>query len=131
MKPIATMERSELIFMKEGRRLISPSGHQVRTRYPLSSMIRTILKKLVGRVALEKGSEELGSRLFLLIQDWISKIIRAISTSMKLNAKGRPLPFLDPYAKSLAAWNSELSKTDAVHKVAKAAFVDPSRLGSE
>ena len=27
-----------------GRRLISPSGHQVRTRYPLSSMIRTILK---------------------------------------------------------------------------------------
>ena len=51
-------------------------------------------EKLVGRVALEKGSEALGSRPFLLIQDWIFKIIRAISTSMKLNAKGRPLPSL-------------------------------------
>ncbi|MBM7642728.1 pullulanase [Streptococcus loxodontisalivarius] len=33
---------------------------------------------------------------------------------------------LDPYAKSLAAWNSDIAKQDAAHKVAKAAFVDPS-----
>ena len=36
---------------------------------------------------------------------------------------------LDPYAKSLAEWNSDLADTDPSYKVAKAAIVDPSSLG--
>lgn len=36
---------------------------------------------------------------------------------------------LDPYAKSLAAWNSDLAETDPSYKVAKAAFVEPSEVG--
>ncbi|MBM7636290.1 pullulanase [Streptococcus saliviloxodontae] len=36
---------------------------------------------------------------------------------------------LDPYAKSLAAWNSDTANQDASHKVAKAAFVSPEEYG--
>ncbi|MGT2888329.1 pullulanase [Streptococcus didelphis] len=36
---------------------------------------------------------------------------------------------LDPYAKSLAAWNSELADKGPAYALAKAAFVNPSQLG--
>ncbi len=42
----------------------------------------------------------------------------------QIERQGKTVLVLDPYAKSLAAWNGDL-KTDAAHKVAKAAFVDP------
>ena len=48
----------------------------------------------------------------------------------QIERQGKTVLVLDPYAKSLAAWNSDLAKTDAAHKVAKAAFVDPAKLGS-
>ncbi|MGG6499412.1 UNVERIFIED_CONTAM: hypothetical protein NY603_41480, partial [Bacteroidetes bacterium 56_B9] len=36
---------------------------------------------------------------------------------------------LDPYAKSLAEWNSDLADTDPSYRIAKAAIVDPSEVG--
>ena len=36
---------------------------------------------------------------------------------------------LDPYAKSLAAWNSDDASKGPEHKIAKAAFVDPANYG--
>ena len=36
---------------------------------------------------------------------------------------------LDPYAKSLAAWNSDDTSKGPEHKIAKAAFVDPANYG--
>ena len=36
---------------------------------------------------------------------------------------------LDPYAKSLAAWNSDDANKGPEHKIAKAAFVDPANYG--
>lgn len=38
---------------------------------------------------------------------------------------------LDPYAKSLAEWNSDLIGTDPSYKVAKAAIVDTSTIGNQ
>lgn len=38
---------------------------------------------------------------------------------------------LDPYAKSLAAWNSDLAETDPARKIAKAAILDPSQIGPQ
>jgi len=86
-------------------------------------------EKLVGRVALEKGErgtwkQTLSADSGLDIQDYTGYFYQ-----YEIERQGKTFTVLDPYAKSLAAWNSELAKTDDVHKVAKAAFVDPSRLG--
>ena len=94
-----------------GRRLISPSGHQVRTRYPLSSMIRTILKTSwpCGSRKGERGTwkQTLSADSGLDIQDYTGYFYQ-----YEIERQGKTFTVLDPYAKSLAAWNSELSKTD-------------------
>lgn len=86
-------------------------------------------EKVVGRVALEKGergtwNQTLSDTSGLGIENFTGYFYQ-----YEIERQGKTFTVLDPYAKSLAAWNSDLAKTDAVHKVAKAAFVDLSTLG--
>ncbi len=87
--------------------------------------------KVVGTVALEKGErgtwkQTLDSTNKLGITDFTGYYYQ-----YQIERQGKTILALDPYAKSLAAWNSDLAKTDASHKVAKAAFVNPAKLGPQ
>ncbi len=88
-------------------------------------------EKVVGTVALEKGEkgtwkQTLDTNSGLGISNYTGYYYH-----YQIERQGKTVLVLDPYAKSLAAWNSDLAKTDAAHKVAKAAFVDPAKLGSQ
>ena len=89
-------------------------------------------EKVVGTVALEKGekgtwNQTLDANSGLGISNYTGYYYH-----YQIERQGKTVLVLDPYAKSLAAWNSDLAKTDpAHHKVAKAAFVDPSKLGPQ
>ena len=88
-------------------------------------------EKVVGTVALEKGErgtwkQTLDSTNKLGITDFTGYYYQ-----YQIERQGKTVLALDPYAKSLAAWNSDLAKTDASHKVAKAAFVNPVKLGPQ
>lgn len=86
-------------------------------------------EKVVGKVALQKGErgtwqEILTAHSNLGIEDYTGYFYQ-----YEIERNGKTFVVLDPYAKSLAAWNSDLSKTDPSHKIAKAAFVDPTTVG--
>ncbi len=86
---------------------------------------------VVGTVALEKGEkgtwkQTLDANSGLGISNYTGYYYH-----YQIERQGKTVLVLDPYAKSLAAWNSDLAKTDAAHKVAKAAFVDPAKLGPQ
>ena len=88
-------------------------------------------EKVVGTVALEKGEkgtwkQTLDANSGLGISNYTGYYYH-----YQIERQGKTVLVLDPYAKSLAAWNSDLAKTDPAHKVAKAAFVDPSKLGPQ
>ena len=88
-------------------------------------------EKVVGTVALEKGEkgtwkQTLDENSGLGISNYTGYYYH-----YQIERQGKTVLVLDPYAKSLAAWNSDLAKTDAAHKVAKAAFVDPVKLGPQ
>ena len=88
-------------------------------------------EKVVGTVALEKGEkgtwkQTLDENSGLGISNYTGYYYH-----YQIERQGKTVLVLDPYAKSLAAWNSDLAKTDAAHKVAKAAFVDPAKLGPQ
>ena len=88
-------------------------------------------EKVVGTVALEKGEkgtwkQTLDANSGLGISNYTGYYYH-----YQIERQGKTVLVLDPYAKSLAAWNSDLAKTDATHKVAKAAFVDPAKLGPQ
>ncbi|UJC99590.1 pullulanase [Streptococcus oralis] len=88
-------------------------------------------EKVVGTVALEKREkgtwkQTLDANSGLSISNYTGYYYH-----YQIERQGKTVLVLDPYAKSLAAWNSDLAKTDAAHKVAKAAFVDPSKLGPQ
>lgn len=88
-------------------------------------------EKVVGTVVLEKGEkgtwkQTLDANSGLGISNYTGYYYH-----YQIERQGKTVLVLDPYAKSLAAWNSDLAKTDAAHKVAKAAFVDPSKLGPQ
>ncbi|WP_161980961.1 pullulanase [Streptococcus sp. S784/96/1] len=86
--------------------------------------------KMLGEVAMvasEKGIWQLSltDQNDLGISDY-----RGYYYHYKINRDGKEVLVLDPYAKSLAAWNSDLVSDDnPASKVAKAAFVDPSSIG--
>ena len=87
--------------------------------------------KVVGTVALEKGErgtwkQTLDSTNKLGITDFTGYYYQ-----YQIERQGKTVLALDPYAKSLAAWNSDDAKIDDAHKVAKAAFVDPAKLGPQ
>ncbi|KXU05466.1 pullulanase [Streptococcus oralis] len=88
-------------------------------------------EKVVGTVTLEKGEkgtwkQTLDANSGLGISNYTGYYYH-----YQIERQGKTVLVLDPYAKSLAAWNSDLAKTDAAHKVAKAAFVDPAKLGPQ
>ena len=88
-------------------------------------------EKVVGTVVLEKGEkgtwkQTLDANSGLGISNYTGYYYH-----YQIERQGKTVLVLDPYAKSLAAWNSDLAKTDAAHKVAKAAFVDPAKLGPQ
>ena len=88
-------------------------------------------EKAVGTVALEKGErgtwkQTLDSTNKLGITDFTGYYYQ-----YQIERQGKTVLALDPYAKSLAAWNSDNAKIDDAHKVAKAAFVDPAKLGPQ
>ena len=88
-------------------------------------------EKVVGTIALEKGEkgtwkQTLDENSGLGISNYTGYYYH-----YQIERQGKTVLALDPYAKSLAAWNSDLAKTDAAHKVAKAAFVDPAKLGPQ
>ena len=88
-------------------------------------------EKVVGTVALEKGErgtwkQTLDSTNKLGITDFTGYYYQ-----YQIERQGKTVLALDPYAKSLSAWNSDDAKIDDAHKVAKAAFVDPAKLGPQ
>ena len=88
-------------------------------------------EKVVETVALEKGEkgtwkQTLDANSGLGISNYTGYYYH-----YQIERQGKTVLVLDPYAKSLAAWNSDLAKTDAAHKIAKAAFVDPAKLGPQ
>ncbi|MFS9302971.1 pullulanase [Streptococcus mitis] len=88
-------------------------------------------EKVVGTVALEKGErgtwkQTLNENSGLGISNYTGYYYH-----YQIERQGKTVLALDPYAKSLAAWNSDEAKIDDAHKVAKAAFVDPAKLGPQ
>ena len=88
-------------------------------------------EKVVGTVALEKGEkgtwkQTLDANSGLGISNYTGYYYH-----YQIERQGKTVLALDPYAKSLAAWNSDDAKIDDAHKVAKAAFVNPAKLGPQ
>ena len=88
-------------------------------------------EKVVGTVALEKGEKGTGKQTLDANSGLGISNYTGYYYHYQIERQGKTVLVLDPYAKSLAAWNSDLAKTDAAHKVAKAAFVDPAKLGPQ
>lgn len=88
-------------------------------------------EKVVGTVALEKGEKGTWKQTLDANSDLGISNYTGYYYHYQIERQGKTVLVLDPYAKSLAAWNSDLAKTDVTHKVAKAAFVDPSKLGPQ
>lgn len=87
--------------------------------------------KVVGKIAMTKGdkgqwSASLTSSLGLGISDY-----RGYYYHYEITRGKETVLALDPYAKSLAQWNSDLIGTDPSYKVAKAAIVDTSAIGNQ
>lgn len=85
--------------------------------------------KVVGKLAMTKGDKgqwdlELNGQSGLGIADY-----RGYYYHYEITRDGQSVLVLDPYAKSLAEWNSDLADTDPAYHIAKAAIVDPSEVG--
>lgn len=85
--------------------------------------------RVVGELEMIKGDKgqwdlKLTDQSNLGISDY-----RGYYYHYKITRNGESVLVLDPYAKSLAEWNSELADQDKSYKVAKAAFVDPKEVG--
>ncbi len=83
----------------------------------------------IGKVAMTKGEHgewhvQLRVETTLNISDY-----RGYYYHYEITRGQDKVLVLDPYAKSLAVWNSELAEKDPSYRVAKAAFVDPSEVG--
>ncbi|SQG82435.1 peptidoglycan linked protein (LPXTG motif), pullulanase [Streptococcus uberis] len=87
--------------------------------------------KVLGKVTMVKGdkgqwSTQLTSASELGISDYTGYYYH-----FEIIRDGKSYLVLDPYAKSLAAWNSDLADQGPAYAVAKAAFVRPSSLGPQ
>ncbi|MDG3143452.1 pullulanase [Streptococcus suis] len=85
--------------------------------------------KVVGKLAMTKGDKgqwdlELNSQSGLGIADY-----RGYYYHYEITRGDQSVLVLDPYAKSLAEWNSDLADTDPSYRIAKAAIVDPAEVG--
>ena len=87
--------------------------------------------KVVGKIAMVKGdkgqwSAALTQESGLGVSDY-----RGYYYHYEITRGDETVLALDPYAKSLAEWNSDLIGTDPSYKVAKAAIVDTSTIGNQ
>lgn len=85
--------------------------------------------RVLGKVAMIKGdkgqwSVQLNQTSSLGIRDF-----RGYYYHYEINREGKTTLVLDPYAKSLAEWNSEMADKGPSYAIAKAAFVDQSQIG--
>ena len=88
-------------------------------------------EKVVGTVALEKGERGTWKQTLDSTNKFGITDFTGYYYQYQIERQGKTVLALDPYAKSLAAWNSDDAKIDDAHKVAKAAFVDPAKLGPQ
>ncbi|MFS9337358.1 pullulanase [Streptococcus intermedius] len=116
---------------------ISQAGKQVDVTFwsPSADQVDLVIydknnqNKVVGKVAMTKGEAgtwkgTLTSQTNLGIKDY-----RGYFYHYEITRGGKKVLALDPYAKSLAAWNSEDAEKGESYKIAKAAFVEPSEYG--
>lgn len=92
---------------------------------------KTDQTKVVGKIAMTKGTKgewttTLSATTGLNIPDF-----RGYYYHYEITRGTQSVLVLDPYAKSLAAWNSSLANTDLSYKVAKAAIVDVAAIGEQ
>lgn len=105
--------------------LWSPSAEQV----DLVLYDKRDPNRVVGTLPLTRGDKgqwdlQLNLSSGLGIEDY-----RGYFYHYQITRQGEKVLVLDPYAKSLAAWNSELADQGLANRVAKAAIVDPSEVG--
>lgn len=105
--------------------LWSPSAEQV----DLVLYDKLDPNRVVGTLPLTRGDRgqwdlQLNLSSGLGIEDY-----RGYFYHYQITRQGETVLVLDPYAKSLAAWNSELADQGSANRVAKAAIVDPSEVG--
>ncbi|WP_117281682.1 pullulanase [Streptococcus intermedius] len=116
---------------------VSQAGKQVDVTFwsPSADQVDLVVydkndqSKVVGKVAMTKGEAgtwkgTLTSQTNLGIKDY-----RGYFYHYEITRGGKKVLALDPYAKSLAAWNSEDAEKGESYKIAKAAFVEPSEYG--
>lgn len=116
---------------------VSQAGKQVDVTFwsPSADQVDLVVydkndqSKVVGKVAMTKGEAGtwkgmLTSQTNLGIKDY-----RGYFYHYEITRGGKKVLALDPYAKSLAAWNSEDAEKGESYKIAKAAFVEPSEYG--
>lgn len=116
---------------------ISQAGKQVDVTFwsPSADQVDLVIydkndqNKVVGKVAMTKGEAGtwkgmLTSQTNLGIKDY-----RGYFYHYEITRGSKKVLALDPYAKSLAAWNSEDAEKGESYKIAKAAFVEPSEYG--
>ena len=116
---------------------VSQAGEQVDLTFwsPSADQVDLVVydkedqNKVLGRIAMQKGesgtwTSSLTPESGLGISDY-----RGYFYHYEITRGGKKVLVLDPYAKSLAAWNSEDADKGDAYKIAKAAFVDPSEYG--
>ena len=116
---------------------VSQAGKQVDVTFwsPSADQVDLVVydkndqNKVVGKVSMTKGEAgtwkgTLTSQTNLGIKDY-----RGYFYHYEITRGGKKVLALDPYAKSLAAWNSEDAEKGESYKIAKAAFVEPSEYG--
>ena len=116
---------------------VSQAGKQVDVTFwsPSADQVDLVIydkndqNKVVGKVAMTKGKAgtwkgTLTPQTNLGIKDY-----RGYFYHYEITRGGKKVLALDPYAKSLAAWNSEDAEKGESYKIAKAAFVEPSEYG--
>ena len=116
---------------------VSQAGKQVDVTFwsPSADQVGLVVydkndqNKVVGKVTMTKGEAGtwkgmLTSQTNLGIKDY-----RGYFYHYEITRGGKKVLALDPYAKSLAAWNSEDAEKGESYKIAKAAFVEPSEYG--
>lgn len=116
---------------------VSQAGKQVDVTFwsPSADQVDLVIydkndqNKVVGKVAMTKGEAgtwkgTLTPQTNLGIKDY-----RGYFYHYEITRGGKKVLALDPYAKSLAAWNSEDAEKGESYKIAKAAFVEPSEYG--
>lgn len=84
---------------------------------------------VVGTLPLTRGDQGQWALQLNLSSGLGIKDYRGYFYHYQITRQGEKVLVLDPYAKSLAAWNSDLVDQGLANRVAKAAIVDPSEAG--